>query len=335
MTLAPIACHSPNTRALKPAGAKGDDGHGILARASTRLMTSGDEAPPADDERSQRHERSEMETFLEEGDAGEFGGTSYGGNGSGGPPYATYRVPPWQPVARVRSTRQLQRPGLTGSVEGVVHWRGAIPSRVTTTCGTIEQVNVSADRSVAGVVVVFEPQRYVRSILYSDDDERGPPSIGGAIVKRGCALMPSLQPINPVPAALTVQGDAKRATISVRASSGEAKRYELQAGGRVVMPVGPGLTSIHDVDSAGAAPAWVFGIESPYYAITDDRGRYRIDELSPGTYRVTIVQPPIAQVAKDGKPVFGTPEITHRTVAIDGKRPSRLDVTIDLPAHPR
>ncbi|MGE0870004.1 MAG: carboxypeptidase-like regulatory domain-containing protein [Kofleriaceae bacterium] len=323
-------CGSPRRSALQPAGSKADDGHGILAQASIQLMTRDDPKPASDEAEESEREQRDIRMTLEEYETEDTGPDGAGSGSDGDTHYEHYRVPQWRPVMRTPPAGRIARQGLTGAVEGTVHWRGALPQRVTTPCGAVDQVNVGADRAVAGVVIYIEPLRTVRAIPYDGDDERGPPSIGGAIVKRGCTLMPSLQPINPTPAAVTIQGDATRAALAVRGRNGE-RQIDLHPGGRVVLAVAAGMTSVHDLANNGVTPAWVVGIDSPYYAVTDDRGRYRIDELPAGTHRVTIVQPPIIRIAGDGKPMFGEPAVTHRSVTIDAKRPSRLDVTIELP----
>jgi hypothetical protein len=106
-----------------------------------------------------------------------------------------------------------------------------------------------------------------------------------------------------------------------------AKKHDLQAGGRIVLQMADGLTNI--AGEGGVAGAWVVGIDTPYYAVTDDRGRYRIDELAAGTYDITIIQPPV--MMKDGASPSRRPAVMHRRVTVDGKRPSRLDVTLQAP----
>jgi hypothetical protein len=58
-------------------------------------------------------------------------------------------------------------------------------------------------------------------------------------------------------------------------------------------------------------------MDTPYYALTDDHGRFRIDELAPGTYEVSI-----------WSAVGGTPTLQHRTVRVEAGKPARLDVTL-------
>ena len=40
-----------------------------------------------------------------------------------------------------------------------------------------------------------------------------------------------------------------------------------------------------DSEDGKLGAAWVIGLDTPYYAITDDAGRFRIDELATGHLR--------------------------------------------------
>jgi hypothetical protein len=87
----------------------------------------------------------------------------------------------------------------------------------------------------------------------------------------------------------------------------------------------PGITR---VDGDALSSAWVLGLETPYYAITDEHGRYRIDELAAGSYEVTIWQPPVAIAAAGGGLVYGPPIVVHRTIHVDAAHTARLDVVL-------
>jgi hypothetical protein len=71
----------------------------------------------------------------------------------------------------------------------------------------------------------------------------------------------------------------------------------------------------------------VVAASTPYYALTDERGRFRLDELAPGSYDVTFWQPPLATTV-NGKLVYGAPVVVHRPVKVDLTRPARLDLAL-------
>ncbi len=52
--------------------------------------------------------------------------------------------------------------------------------------------------------------------------------------------------------------------------------------------------------------AWIVAHDSPYFAVTDDKGNFRIDGIPPGKYRVTMWHEGFAPkgVDKDGRPVY-------------------------------
>jgi hypothetical protein len=159
-----------------------------------------------------------------------------------------------------------------------------------------------------------------------------PASVGGVVVKRGCALAPALQIVTPLPAALAIHGDRRASRLRVT-RPGDAQPLDLQPAGRVVVPAQPGVTRIEAEDGSLAA-AWIVAQDTPYYAITDDAGRFRIDELAAGSYDVTLWRPALPAVA-GGKLVYGAPVTVHRTVRVDAARPARLDVALERDAAMR
>ena len=52
--------------------------------------------------------------------------------------------------------------------------------------------------------------------------------------------------------------------------------------------------------------AWIVAHDSPYFAVTDERGMFKIDGIPPGRYRVTLWHEGFAPkgVDKDGRPVY-------------------------------
>ncbi len=303
---------------MYPAGSDKDDGYGDLAQKSARFLTSDD--PDTQLFAPRRHRARSGEPYG--GDP--YGGAAYGGDAYGAasePADATAPIA-WSPTVG-HPPHYSAASGLTGALEGTITWRGAPPARVITGCGAIDNpsVRVAADHAVGGVLVYIEHVDIGRML----PSFGRPMTVGGTIAKHGCALAPTLQIITPLPAGLAVHGDATGAELRVTLPRG-VQRFELQEAGLVVVQAQPGVTRIEG-DDGSLGVAWIVAADTPYYALTDDRGQFRIDELAAGTYDVTFWQPPVADAAS-GRLVYGPPVITHRSVRVEAARPARLNVVL-------
>ncbi len=311
-----LACGGP-AAPLYPAGTKEDDGGGELARASIQLLTPEPSESAAARRTAGEDPPAEPDPCDPDGAAGSAAGAAYGGS-----TYADYVVPHWRSVSVDRRPKYRQSAGLSGAIEGVITWRGAVPGQLTTPCGAIEPLALDAGKALAGALVYIDKVSVGRAM----PAEGKPASVGGLVVKRGCALAPAVQVATPVPSALVIHGDAKRARLRVTPPTGPAKTYELLEAGRVGLQVPAGVTRIDAADGTFAS-AWVVGLETPYYALTDDHGRFRIDELAGGTYEVTIWQPPPPSLA-GGALTYGAPIVARRIVRVESARTARLDVAL-------
>lgn len=323
------ACHAPPRSRMYPAGTDRDDGYGDLAQLSARLyIGNGSEAPLAAHRRRSHVERNEIDGYG--GDA--YGGASYGDLGDvgdtggtgptspgGSPIFTTLQGPSTSSPPRYTPTA-----GLTGAIEGTVRWRGAPPAPVTTPCGTIDNpsVRVAANRAVAGVLVYIERVEVGRTL----PSVGRPATVGGIVTKRGCAFAPSLQILTPLPSDLAIHGDASAARLRVVFPSAQARSFELQPAGRVVVPAVAGVTRV-EADDSSLGAAWIVAATTPYYAITDEQGRFHLDELASGSYDLTFWQPPLATSA-GGKLLYGAPVVVHRTVKVDPTHPARVDLVL-------
>lgn len=295
-----LACRPAQPAA--PLGGSQDDGAGDLANASTKLMTEADSG--ADPFAPRKRKR----------DDAALGGTTYG----------NYVVPVWPSPVGVHRTypRHQQQAGLGGSIEGAITWRGAVPGKRQTPCGPQQLVQIGPDRGVGDVVILIEQVKVGRMMPVDGHTAQ----VGGMLVKRGCRLRPVAQLVTPLPAALSIQGDAAKVKLRVTPPTGVARAIELGEGGRDAVPVDLGITRI-EAEDGSVASAWVIGSDAPYFAITDDHGRFRIDELANGTYEVTIWHPPLA-IEGTGPIKYGAPIVTKRSVTVAGLKPARLDVAI-------
>jgi len=307
-----MACGATQHEPLARAGDSKDDGAGELAQASLRLMTPGEQRGAGfDDSRPRRPNLDDA-----------YGGTTYGGDAYGGSSYANWRVPQWTYSVPSRIPRYNVSLGLAGAIEGAVTWHGPPPAKLNSACGPIENptLRVSGDGGVRGVVVYIEKIATGRNTPYYSR----PAQIGGVLAKRGCALVPAAQIVTPLPGSVAIHGDTQRAKLRIA-----GKTYELQEAGLVQVEIKAGATKI-EADDGKLAAAWVLGLDTPYYAITDDDGRFRIDELAAGTYELTFWQPPIASIDRNGSWTYGAPIILKRTVKVDGKTPAHISIALPV-----
>ena len=73
--------------------------------------------------------------------------------------------------------------------------------------------------------------------------------------------------------------------------------------------------------------AWMIVHDSPYYAVTDDKGAFRIDGIPPGSYKVTMWHEGFRPkgLDKDGRPLYDEPHTITRDVTIAPKGAATLD----------
>ena len=73
--------------------------------------------------------------------------------------------------------------------------------------------------------------------------------------------------------------------------------------------------------------AWMIVHDSPYYAVTDDKGAFRIADVPPGTYKVTMwhagFRPKGAD--KDGRVLFDEPKTVTRELTVAPKATATVD----------
>lgn len=318
VVLALIACRETTPiHPLYPAGTDRDDGHGQLANASTSLLTAEDEPP--------RGRTVDVPRRYRDDDDGDDR-HAYGGPGYGGASYASYRPPPWTYPTATRTPGFTVRAGLSGVVEGTITRAGREAPAVTTACGKVQPIRTTAKRALPGAVVYIDRVEVGRPVVHATGEQR-PYTVGGTVIKRGCDLFPRLQVVSPVPAAIAIHGDVRPAQLEVTSPDATIQTRELQEGGRVVLQAKPGITKIEAADGSLGA-AWVIGLDSAYYAISDDRGSYRIEELAAGTYVLTFMSPPTAALI-DGKLAYSAGTVVERTVRVANDRTSRVDVTLD------
>jgi hypothetical protein len=82
----------------------------------------------------------------------------------------------------------------------------------------------------------------------------------------------------------------------------------------------PGVVEIR-CDAHTHMHAWTLVHDSPYFAVTEDDGSFRIDGIPPGKYRVAMWHQGFVQKGfdKDGRPVYDEPRRVTREVIIPPK----------------
>jgi plastocyanin len=73
--------------------------------------------------------------------------------------------------------------------------------------------------------------------------------------------------------------------------------------------------------------AWMIVHDSPYYAVTDDRGGFRIDGIPPGSYKVTLWHEGFRPkgLDKDGRPLYDEPRTLTKEVTIAPRATATVD----------
>ena len=73
--------------------------------------------------------------------------------------------------------------------------------------------------------------------------------------------------------------------------------------------------------------AWIIVHDNPYYAVTDERGAFRIDGIPPGSYKVTMWHEGFRPrgLDKDGRPLYEAPRTVTKDVTIAPKATATVD----------
>jgi hypothetical protein len=323
---------------LAPAGSARDDGSGWLARMSSRaaLGRPGDGRAPA---------------------AGAYGGARYGGRSYGGATYgaATYggtRYGNYQPPGLGPSPDPPgpYRAGYVGgpvanggAVEGTVVWPDAprAPERITAgrgaCAGAIRNPTLAlgAGHAVGNAVVYLED--ITRGRLTLGRTWPYPPTrihqLGGALEWRSCRLRPQLQLAAPIGSLLSVtSADEALTLVGTRVDGARREQMftaRLAAAGaaREIQLARDGFVEVKP--EAGTGGAWIVAAPHPYYVVSDERGRFVLDEIPPGTYTMVVWhQPVVTGVRPGGEPIVTAPSVVKRRVTVKAGQRQRLVVRL-------
>jgi hypothetical protein len=328
---------------LDPAGSKGDDGSGLLAEASVQFMTSSDEGGFEPDPAPNRgygygYGYDYGGGYYGGYTYGGFGGDWYGGGAYGGNIYASFQ--PYMPYTTTQRVVDYTVSYATdhGAIEGQVTWPKP-PSMPATLdgpsgCGKVDNpsLRLGKGNTVEGAIVYLEKITQGRGWQVQQYSGYKPISTGGSIELRECALTPRVQVQMPVPGQLALSNahDVPVTLVADRPGDTSTRiEQRLDVGAtRVVGLQSAGVTRIGD--QAGAlSPAWIVSGNHPYYALTDDRGRFRLDDVVAGDYTLIAWHPPVVTGIVDGKAVYGDPVIVKKKITV--KKTASTTVAFALP----
>jgi plastocyanin len=178
-----------------------------------------------------------------------------------------------------------------GTIEGIVVYRGdvptrkIIPSKNVETCGGPREepkIRVGADQAVESAVV------YLVDVAKGKawPEQGKPPELDN--VK--CRFEPEVQVIAPGrldvvngdPVLHNTHGYYDKRTAFNLALPNEGQRIpvELKRAGTVRV----------DCDAHGWMEGWIYVVDNPYYAITGADGKFTINDVPPGDYKLVAVQ---------------------------------------------
>jgi hypothetical protein len=74
--------------------------------------------------------------------------------------------------------------------------------------------------------------------------------------------------------------------------------------------------------------AWLVVRDNPYFAVTDESGRFRITDVPPGRYKLTAWHEGwvVTGKDKDGRPLYDAPRVVTREVTV----PAHGEVAVDF-----
>jgi hypothetical protein len=326
-----VACGGNATRpsALPRAGSPSDDGTGFMARMSRGQHPR---VRGGDDGSGEEDVYEEDESY-----AGEwYGGGAYGGGvyGVGGTIYPPATAAP-APVAGGYMIDSIVENGRGGSIEGVVSWKGARPPASLPAVASAVRCSGALENASLRV----SAQGGLRdAVVYLVDIKSGkapPPALGGTLEIGACRFAPLVQlamPIGQVLAITNRDDTAAQVRMTRRATTmagppGEAVT-DVELGARGEADVLLDRDAAFETSLTGghpAAAAWVVVPPHPYYVLTDEQGRFRLDDVPPGEYTLAVWHPPVVTGVSAAGVVQRSPSHETRThVRVEAMKPTAV-----------
>jgi hypothetical protein len=215
------------------------------------------------------------------------------------------------------------------SLAGVVRFAGTLPR--------LEPLPVNKNRDVCGdqkdnEALVLSSERGVRgSVILVEGVTRGKKAAGDAVLdNRRCVF------VHHVTA--TMAGERTRVKNSdailhnTHGFLGKPTVFNLALPNKDQMIditkrlTRPGVVRVV-CDAHPHMTAWMIVHDSPYYAVTDERGAYRIEGIPPGSYRITMWHEGFRPkgLDKDGRPLYDEPHTITRDVTLAPRATATLD----------
>ncbi len=215
----------------------------------------------------------------------------------------------------------------SGTIRGNVRWRGELPEVHQTdvlmhrdACGASQPartLRVSAGGGVADVVVSIDIRQGAPL------PEREAPVVDNA----GCRFEPHVTAMGTGP--LTFR-NSDEVLHNVHGWVGDDTVLDLglpERGAQVERVLdSPAVLRLVCDAGHGWQQAWIHVFEHPYYAVTDERGRFDIDDVPPGLYTLRVWHEGWRLVGRRaGRPRWSNPVILSRSLTVSTEHETTVD----------
>ena len=230
------------------------------------------------------------------------------------------------PVAASEATAGLDG----GALVGMVTFTGRMPALKPLT--VMRSREVCGEQKPAEALVLGKSQAVQGSVVMVEGVTRGKKETGDRVVEtRGCTFVPHVTAAMPGDRVRVRNSDA--VVHNTHALLGRSTVFNVAMPGKDQMIdvsrriTGPGVVRVV-CDAHPHMQAWLVLHDNPYFAVTDERGAFRIDGIPPGTYRVTMWHEGFRPqgMDRDGRPAYGDARTVSRQVTIA----ARADTVIDF-----
>jgi plastocyanin len=222
-----------------------------------------------------------------------------------------------------------------GAIEGAVTFGGPVPPRAAIAVDPDHQAHCGAD--MASEALVVDPAtRGVRfTVVHLESIEKGkkPARTGPArLDNRGCVFVPHVTAVmigdtlrvrNDDPVVHNIRarvpGETRTHINVVQPTQGQETDREVRR---------PGVMAL-SCDTHPHMHGWLLAFPHPYFAVTDASGRFRLDDVPPGTYRVVAWHEGWRLDRIDrGRPVYDAPVVLAESVTVPPGGTARVDFTL-------